>query len=198
MKRSSRSPGFTIVEMLVASTLGALVLGAVLSSYLFLGRNLTRSSYQQELEARSRLAMQVLAQDARTTQSVVNASNSQLVLNVQLPSGPLTVTYAYDSVTGLLTRDPGYTNADAQHPPLLRYVTSFDFNYYDFPRSPDKDLQTLASDNGYAAGYTPEAQSIKQVVMAYTLQRGSAKDGTLTRHTVATGRIVFRNKPILN
>ena len=49
MRSTKSNAGFTLVEVLIGSTLAATILLAVISSYLFLGRNLTRLATQQTL-----------------------------------------------------------------------------------------------------------------------------------------------------
>ena len=69
------SRGFTIVELLIGLFLAMLLTGAMLLSYTFLVRSLIRSSNQQQLEAQSRKALQMFAQDVRMATDIPSSSS---------------------------------------------------------------------------------------------------------------------------
>ena len=101
--RPALSRGFTLVEVLVSASLAAAVMAAVLSSFVFLGRNLTRLANYQALETKGREALTYLRHDLAVAAAVKpgttpTASSVTLVL----PAGE--VTYTYDSTAGSLRR----------------------------------------------------------------------------------------------
>ena len=118
-----------------------LLTGAMLSSYTFLVRSLIRSSNQQQLEAQSRRAMQILSQDVRmatdmppptirpnhahdpTWQTMPTAR--QVTCRLSVPNGSggtyiYAVTYAYDTNAGVLTHTVSYSAS----PPVLPHRAS--------------------------------------------------------------------------
>lgn len=94
--RHTSRPGpraFTLVEVIIASTLSAFVLAGVLSAFVFLVQSGLRSSGYSEMEAEIRRGLEAFAQDVRNA-SDVHWNNAQSV-TLQLDSNA--VTYAYDS-----------------------------------------------------------------------------------------------------
>jgi type II secretory pathway component PulJ len=178
--------GFTLVEVLIGSTLAATILLAVISSYLFLGRNLSRLANLETLEAQSRRTLMYFAQDVRMTVSIAaptgpDTLDNKVILTVPTNSGTTTVTYTYDSSAQTLTRAPATGSAQV----LLTNLVSFDFNYYD-------STNTLVTD------YTNKILSMKQVAMTFSSQVGSSVNGTQTPlNQVASSRLIIRNKALL-
>ena len=118
MHPSSARSGFTLSELLISLSLGSLLMAAVLSTYLFMGRSMTRTANFQILENKSRLALNYLRQDIQLASAVTTSTNTSLTLT--LPSG--TVSYTYSG--GLLHPDHPFSartrnrTAPAQNPHL--------------------------------------------------------------------------------
>ena len=192
-----------MVELLIGLVLAMLLTAAMLASYTFLVRSLIRSSNQQQLEAQSRRAMQILSQDVRMATDVPSASPSQLTLTVPEVDGQgnvikdgngnvitKAVTYAYDAAAKTLTRiDPDFNSgtprslfpdADGQ-----TQVSNFNFNYLD----------------GQGASLTSPMYPLrfKQIeISGFTVIRGSALIGTLSSYTGVSARLVLRSKHLVN
>jgi prepilin-type N-terminal cleavage/methylation domain-containing protein len=183
MNRPRPSPrsGFTLVELLMGLALSSMLLAAILSSYLFLGRSLTRLALQQELERQSRGTLVRLAADLRLTQSVTSATDTALALTV--PAG--TVTYTYNGSTKTLTRTASFGASPTLV--LLTGCTAFDFNYFTTADGAPTDQLTPAV-------FVP--LSIKQVEAGFTLAAGTANAGTATKLQAASGRIILRNRQL--
>ena len=170
------SPGFTLAELIVGLTLSSMLLLAILSSYLFLGRNLTRLGINQELEKQSRRALSYLAFDLRMTRSVSSATSTALTL--VRPEG--TVTYNYSG--GSLTRTASFGITPALV--LFSNGQSFAFSYYT------------------TGGGSPASQvtgqvvplSVKQVDVAFSLAEGLRDSGTRTAFRAASARFILRNR----
>jgi hypothetical protein len=166
-------------------TLGAVVMLAVVSTYLYLGRSLTRLSYHRALEVQSRSILITLAADVRKAKSVTSASNTSLSL--QLIDGS-SVTYSYAS--SQLTRNPGSgavsllrdISGQAVQAPVT--MTNFTFSYYStFDNTLNPAADTMLS--------------IKQVAATFTLQAGGSAQqasGVQTQYGISSGRILIRNK----
>jgi hypothetical protein len=196
MRPLASNRGFTLAELIVSMTLGMIVMLAVFSTYLYLGRNLTRLSYRSVLEGQSRKILNVFATDIRNTTSIVSASASGLTLKTihidpitKVQTAPV-VTYVYNSAK--LSRDP-----DGSGPVILNNdigdanvqvpvtIPSFSFLYY--------------NTNGSAV--LPNAPiSIKQVALSFTLQAGvlaiQGQQGTLSSYPVASGKMPLINRPL--
>lgn len=173
----SSPAGFTIAELLVGITLSGLIMAAVLSSYLYLGRNFMRLANQQTLEAEGRRTVQNFARDVRMATGF-SGTPTATQLTLELPAGR--VTYAYDNTRRRLTR----TAAGGSAIVLLRHTTDngCTFLYY------DRDSRAYSN----PAQFTP---GIKQVALGFTTQTGVATNYTLTGvYTGATQRLLLRNR----
>jgi len=167
------SRGFTLVELMIAMSLSAVVFAAILSAYVFIGRNLTRLVNLQQQEGQCRRILNTLAKDVGMAMRVTTASDTQLTLTV--PTGASTTNVVYNYNNGTLTR----TDA-AGSTTLLTGVITLDFNYYN-----------------RAGTASTSPLSIKQVELSYTSAAGSSANGTQARYAIVSPRLVLRNTPIL-
>ena len=101
---SKSAKGFTLVELLIGASLSAAVLAAVLSSYIFLGRQFARLANQQALETQARRAIGFFTQDVQRATGLVIVSTTpaspaanRLDLTVPTTTGISTVTYYFNS-----------------------------------------------------------------------------------------------------
>jgi prepilin-type N-terminal cleavage/methylation domain-containing protein len=188
-KSPRKLKGFTLVELLVGLSLALTVSTAVLSSYLFMAKNLGRSLNQQTLEVEGRRAVSYLIQDVRLS-SGVSGTPSASAVTFTIASGATTTTvaYSYDSSTGKLTRTPSGGSAIV----LVSNLTELYFRYY--------DEAGVAYDNG-SKPYTTQTTymaGLKQVSLTFASRTGSALNGTQTpANYFATPRLLLRNRPLL-
>ncbi|MDD3179089.1 MAG: hypothetical protein PHQ04_01920 [Opitutaceae bacterium] len=169
--------GFTLVEIVLSMTLGLMIMSAVASAYLFLGKNLGRLANAQQIEQKSHLALQYFTNDVASASSVDSASTgSQLQLTV-VPSsgGSAIVTYAYDNGAGTLTR----TYESNTPVVLMTDLTQLNFGYF--------------SKTG-TVNATP--LSTRQIQVSFTTAAGSPANGTQSSFTYASPRMAIRNKPV--
>lgn len=176
----SRRPtrAFTLVEVLIAMTLSGLILASVLSSFVFLARNLARLANRQTLEVKAREAITVLQRDLATAQAVKGGTTaSASTVTFQLSAG--TVTYTYDSTGARLHRVADF-GADRD-----RYLLQNDY----------ARCTSFAFDFTTLAGGSPASQfspgnavpaAIKRVRMSFALET----PGTLAPETRATYQVV--------
>ena len=169
----TRRRAFTMVEVMVTTTLAALVMLAVLQAYVFILRSLGRMENFQTLEVRSRTTLAYFTRDVRLASSISSVSASAMTLT--LPAG--TVTYTYDAGTAQLTRTA--TFGPVATIILLSEVESgtFTLNFLDAV-----DTATTAPTD------------IRKVEIRYAMRRGSTANGTSAYYQAASARIVFRNK----
>jgi len=214
------SAGFTLVELLIGASLSAAVLAAVLSSYLFLGRQLARLANQQVLETEARRALGYFTQDVQRATGLVIVATSptapaanRLDLTVPTATGTTTVTYYYNSslsasasvtVNGTVVTMPAASLTRCVYnsttiPTLtsftiLRNITDGDTDVA------DNDLLFRyydTSGNEYTS-YTDYLPGIKQVSVEFVTRNGDAANGTQTPlNRVVSSRLVLRNRGFL-
>lgn len=206
------SRGFTLVELLVAISLATVLIGGMLSSYLFLSRNLVRDSNREQLETQSRTMLQAFARDVGVADRVAGAYDSanaikqdsswqtmptsgQVAFRIGTPNDAngtyyYAVIYTYDANADTVIRTvssgpdsgPPPSNFNANTLTLLTHASAFSFNYL------DRAANTASNQSG-----------IKQIeVAAFTLTNGSAAAGTQSTFTGASGRLVLRNRHLVN
>ena len=128
----SRSNGFTLVELLVGVTLSAAVMAAVLSSYVYLAKNLVRLTNQQTLETEARRTLGFFAKDVQMSAGISGTpSATSVTLTIPASTGTTTVAYSYNSSTGTFTRTPAGGTAQI----LLRNITANGLNIYYYDTS---------------------------------------------------------------
>ena len=173
---TARRRGFTLVEVMVATSLLAIVLAGVLAAYLFVGRNLTRLVNVQHQEVESRRTLRKFTQDLSAAIQLSTATTNAVTLSKPVASGTTTVSYTYSSGAGTLVR----TEAGASQT-LLSGLTAFTIGYY----------------NEAGTEVTSSPQSVKAIEFAFTTASGSAQSGTKASYTTVSPRVLLRNKPTL-
>ena len=132
--------GFTLVEIMIGSSIGSFVLLGILSAFLTLGRSGARLFNYNVMETESRRALDEFSQDVRMASDVVWNSSSSITLTVpdNYTSNANQVTYAYDSSTTGATKTSFYrtpSNSDAtdvtSKTVLVHNVTSCIYKRYD-------------------------------------------------------------------
>lgn len=185
-KRASRA-GFTLVELLIASSLAAVLMTAVMSTYVYVGRSLARLASYQALEAESRKALAYLTKDFAQAQGIKNGTSpTGTTLTLVLPSGE--VVYSYDSTAKSLRRQATFgairdlsffQNDTSQCPSLtFRYFTTSD-------GAPTSQLSPTSN----------VPYSIKQVQVGYIVESPNTWSTlTRTRYEASSARFLFRNR----
>jgi hypothetical protein len=189
MRRRTRSAsaGFTIVELMVSSTLAGVVMTAVLSTFVFMGRNLARLASYEALETESRKALTYLRRDFGQAQAVKSGTSpTDSTVTLVVPSGE--VTYTYNSTTHSLRRQTNFGSTTDLN--LLQNssceCTAFSFGYYTISDGAPTDQVTPAANVPY---------SIKQIQVRFVVESPSTWSAmTRTRYEAASARFVFRNK----
>jgi prepilin-type N-terminal cleavage/methylation domain-containing protein len=190
-EHKSARAGFTLVELMVATTLTVTLMAGVLSAFLFLGRNLTRLVNMQEQQTKTRRVLRMFSSDVGTASNLTTATSTitggvttyaQFVL---VPPTGSNVTYTYNlSGNGKLTRQVGAGTAQDQ----LTNITSFSINYF----------TVIDTVNGVAFSPTAAAPSnalgVKAVEFQFTTSVGSSAAGTLTTYSATSPRVLLRNR----
>lgn len=184
---SDYSRGFTLVEVMIGSTLGAAVMAAALSSFVFLSRNLSRQANYHSLEAQGREALTYLRRDLALAQTVKNGTTpTATAVTLVLPAGE--VTYTYDSAALKLRRQADFgVNRDFS---LLKgdfcSCTAFAFDYY----TTTGGASTSPIEAGVNVPY-----SIKQIQVRFTVETpASFSAATRASYDTVSARYLIRNK----
>ncbi len=211
-RRINSRTGFTVVELIIGTALSAMVLAAVISSYLFLGRQFTRLMNQQTLESQARRTLLYLAQDVRLTNTLdgieplttPKPTNASVKLVQTTATGTRHIYYYYNSGTSAATVTLGSTSysmpaktlsrVDADTSTRITLVANLltcYLRYYDDYGNP--------FDNATSPYTTVTTYSgMSQISLLFTSQVGVAKNGTLTPvYQGVSNRLIIRNRPTL-
>lgn len=138
-KRKARG-AFTLVEIIISSTLAGFVLLSILVAFLFIGRSAANLRNYIDMETQARKALELFAQDTRQASAVAWSSAESVTLLVN----GATVTYTH--ANGTFTRTGGGTSSN-----LITGITSFTFLAYTISGASITDFSTdtaRASANG--------------------------------------------------
>lgn len=180
-------------------------MAAVLSSYIYVGRQLARLANQQTLETESRRTLANFSRDVRLAGNLTDTANlsaTRVSLLQPTGSGSNTITYYHNdtasdvsvTVSGSSVLMPAnaltrclYNGTSVTSLTLLRNITTggLTIRYYD------------ASANEYTS-YTNYLEGIKQLSLEFSTQLGTASNGTQTKiNTMASNRLILRNRSLL-
>src|SRR5690349_7508656 len=98
--RRKQRAGYTLVELLVGLALGMLVLAALGSVYLFSLTSFATMANYADLNAKNRMASDIISRDIRSASSVASVTATLLVLRFPKTD----VSYTYDPDLATLTR----------------------------------------------------------------------------------------------
>lgn len=124
---------FTLPEVIIASTLGTIVLAGVISTFLMLGRSGASIANYSTMEMQSRRAIEELAQDLRMAKDVTwNSSTSiTLLIDDNYAASGNEVTYAYDNAAKTFYRKPGKASSSNDQTVLIANVPECEFKRFD-------------------------------------------------------------------
>jgi Tfp pilus assembly protein PilW len=176
--RRPRTAGFTLVEIMVGSTLAAFILAGVLTVFLFLGRSGANVRNYSDMESQARKALETFAEDVRQASAITWTSSAQFTIVVNTAS----ITYAYTSGTGLFTR----TDASGTRT-LISGITAGTFTFRSFNVAGSE--LPLAT----AANLTAASSSTKQIQVSLEASRTNTTVVAAT-NAVLSARFILRNK----
>jgi len=187
MRAPNRRGGFTLVELMIGASLGAFILAAVLSTFLFMGRSGANVQNYNDMESQARSALEIFAQDTRQASGIVWTDANTVVLTV----GTDLVTYAYSSTSKNFRRtvvdtvpNPDVTTSNRV---LITGITSFSFSAYNITGA-NVPIST-ATERTAANGTT------KQLQISLEAARNTQTVVAAT-NTVLSARFVLRNKRV--
>src|SRR5258708_7184805 len=97
--RNSSASGFTLAEILIASSLMLFLSLGVITAYLFLGRNFTRLASTQQQDVKARRALFQFAQDVGKAISFTSTTTSNLTFTTPITLSGCSTTAASATVT---------------------------------------------------------------------------------------------------
>lgn len=179
-----------MVELLVSTGLGAIVLAAVLSAVLMINRSGYLLNNYIEMEKQARNALETFAIDARMTESVTwtRKSDGSLIGITLIPPDAKSVTYTYNSGAGSLARTDNTTH---QTLTLVSGIQSLSFTAYKY-----SEATGLAAINP-SISVTSDTllkndTKMVQISLSAIRARSTLADAT---NNVVSARYVLRNKP---
>ncbi|MBS0663534.1 MAG: prepilin-type N-terminal cleavage/methylation domain-containing protein [Verrucomicrobia bacterium] len=133
IRSERRARGFTLVEVMIAATLGTFVLAGVLSTFLMLGRSGANVANYSVMESQARRALEEFSQDLRMSSGITWNSASSITLTVPNNYTPTSgvVTYYYDSTAKTFNRRPKDSSTATGTTTFISNVTSFAYSRYD-------------------------------------------------------------------
>ena len=199
---------FTLVEVLIGTTISSFLLLGVLSTFLLMGRTSANIVNYTDIEAKARKSLEFFSREVHNTHAIAAYSGTSVTLNIPDTSGDAhgtgtgayTVTYAFDTVNKLLTRTgppidkPTGVSATTiliRGVELVPGMTSF-LNYFRYVRQ-----TTYPPGQGYLDGFTSNTAAntleIKQIEVSFLLRK---RDVTVVAATnkVLSARFILRNK----
>ena len=179
---------FTLVELMIGASLGAVVMTGVMSTFLFLGRSSANIRNYSDMETQARRALETFAEDTRQASAVTWVSSTSLTLVVNATN----ISYVFDVGApnsagvynaGRLTRTVGGTATT-----LLTGITSFNFQAYTITGA-------LISDFSSASARTTANGTTKQLQISLSAVRSTQTVASATNIGLSA-RYVMRNKRV--
>jgi prepilin-type N-terminal cleavage/methylation domain-containing protein len=186
-RRNTTRSGFTLVELMIGSSIGAVVMVALFSAFTFVGRNLARLSSYQALENESRKVINHLARDFNLGAGVKPGTNpTASAVTLLLPGGE--VSYTFDSVARSVRRQATFGPS-----PDLTFFSSqtgecsaFELRYFTTSGGAPSDQTSPATNVPF---------SIKQIQVRLVAESPMLwATRNRTRYEAATARFYLRNR----
>src|SRR5829696_226499 len=124
-----RSRGFTLVEYMVATSIGLMILTVGIVFWAYATRTSASLLGYVDLSSTSKNAFDRISQQIRNAQQVKSCSESNLVLQVPGATGTnvQTMTYSYDRTNKTLTQIFAQNSSVLERKTLLTECTNFQF-----------------------------------------------------------------------
>jgi len=178
-KTTFTKPGrraFTLVEMMVSSGVGVIVLAAFMVFCWFSNRSFVSLTNYLELDQATQVALDQMSREIRQVNKVTACSSTNLTFQ-DYDGG--TLQYAYDSSSGILSRTKWGTNVTS----LLTGCDSLQFSI--FQRSPDT--------NSFQPVSTTTVANTKVIELTWNCSR-SIFGSKVNTESMQSAKIVIRKK----
>jgi prepilin-type N-terminal cleavage/methylation domain-containing protein len=182
-----RTRGFTLPEVLIATTLSVVAMGGILSTSLMISRTGYRVEQYTDMENESRKSLEQFGQDVRMAQDVAWHDANSLTLTIPVgPTGSSTRTcsYAYDATARTFSRvEAGKTTI------LLTGIRDCTLMGFKINGDPTHTSSTPASTWGVISNST------KQLQLSVSSDRSQTANVN-TSQKVISARFILRNKRV--
>jgi len=184
--RRRPSGGFTLMEVLVASAVGTIVMGSLMAVLIFSSRSFIAVANYGILNQSSRFALDIMNRDIRNGSQIDAASTTNRLIMTSLTGDKFS--YVYDPAAGTLTRTFTNSAGTVVSGVLLTNCDVFTFTYY-------LKVPTIAPSGQYgpyftASDSTPQnAKLINVDWRCYRMIMGSKQN----TESVQTAQITVRN-----
>lgn len=165
--------GMTLIEMVVASGVGTLILTAVAFLTMFGARSFAAMGNYGDLDRKSRNALDMLSREVRQSRSLTSFSPTKLVF---VGNDTNTLTYTFDSTTHTLTRQKG----------TEKVVLLTGCDYLNF------DISQRNPSNGFTFYPTTNVSTAKLIDVSWKCSR-TILGAKVNTESVQTAKIVIRN-----
>ena len=181
-----RARGFTLVEYMVATSIGLMILTVGIVFWAFATRTSASLLGYVDLSSTSKNAFDRISQQIRNAQAVKSCSESKLVLQVPGATGTnaQTMTYTYDRTNKTLTQILARNSSVLERKTLLTECTNFQFAV--FQRTPLSNSYQLIT-NAWSTN------TAKVVQMQWTCARQLTGDKRMIESQLSAN-VVMRNQ----
>ena len=165
---------FTLVELMFSMTILMIALGSITGTFMVFAKSSASLGEYVDMSSESRKALELFSRDVRAADgiAVIGATSSNGVvytdqgLNLTFPDyyGNRSVTYSYDSTSGILRRIENYEGTQSESN-LLTGMQQFKIQLF---QAPGDDFESIsgpvASVNEWAKSLQLDAELIRTVV----------------------------------
>lgn len=137
---SRRRRGFSLAEVIIAAGIFGLVVAGLMSSFTFVLRSSIGMGNYVDMNAATRHALEMFAQDVRMASGLTAISETELTLTVPSGSSTSEVTYRFYNVGRSLEREEGGTTLE-----IMGHLEEFQFSYYNLDDEPTLSLLEVKS-----------------------------------------------------
>jgi len=102
--RQRVTTAFTLVEVMISLSLFAMIMAAIVPTFITFLRHSTSLGNYTEMSMQSRFALELIAQDLHSAENITQASTNSITVLLPEASGGATVNYNYNSSSETLTR----------------------------------------------------------------------------------------------
>jgi hypothetical protein len=163
----------TLIEMVVASGIGTLVLSAVAFLSMFSARSFAAMGNYGDLDRKSRNALDIMSKEVRQSRSLTSFSATKLVF---VDNATNTLTYTYDATAHTLTRQKG----------TEKTVLLTGCDYLNF------DISQRNPSNAFTFYPTTNASMAKLIDVSWKCSR-TILGSKVNTESVQTAKVVIRN-----
>jgi Tfp pilus assembly protein PilW len=190
---------FTLTEMMISAVISTVILAAVLSTFLMIGRTGANASNYSELEIQARKALELFSREVRLANSVGSGySATSVTLGIPDTSSSRTavaysVTYTFDTTNNKFVR----IGPPADNPSGASATTVLMAGVQQIPGVTPFNYYRYVTSGGYVDGFSnntaANATEIKQIEINFVASRANVTVATAT-NKVLSARFILRNK----